>query len=381
MSLILIAPIVISLIYYVASAWLVQAHFRSRAGEPGREGVPPLPPASIVKPVAGAEPGCLENFRSFCRQDYPLYEIVFSTSQSDDPVIGLIEQLKAEFPERDIRWVLTERNPGPNYKVGNLMSAIQNARYDFVVLSDSDMRVEPGYLRHVAEEFERGGKGVVTCLYRGAAMRNIASAFQSLFIQTDFIPNVLLGLRLEGISYGFGATIATSKERIEEMGGLEPLREYLADDYQIANRIYGRGGKVTLSTLLVDHVSTLESLRAYFLHHLRWAITQRVSRPAGYTASVVTHGVSLGALFLVLRWFSPAATALFLLVLSVRFLTFLYLDKTVFRNRRILRYAWLLPVKDLLNTAIWFLSLFTNVVAWRRRRFRILKSGKMVEIQ
>jgi ceramide glucosyltransferase len=330
--------------------------------------------------VAGAEPGCLENFRTFCQQDYPSYEIVFATSRSDDPVIGVVEQLKAEFPEKEIRWVLAEENPGPNYKVGNLVAAVRNARYDFLVMSDSDMRVEPDYLRRVAAEFERGGAGALTCLYRGVAVRGIAAALQALFIQTDFVPNVLLGKRLEGISYGFGATIAATRQGIEEIGGLEPLREYLADDYQIVNRICGKGGRATLSTLLVDHASTLDSFRAYFSHHLRWSITQRVSRPAGYTASVVTHGVSLALLFLLLRGFSHGALAVFLLVLAVRFLTFLHVDRAVFRNRRIIRYAWLLPVKDLLNTLVWFLSLFTNTVSWRGRRFRILKSGKMVEI-
>ncbi len=391
---VLLLLVVCSLFYYLASTWCVLDFFVRDEGKDGggerksgpaarpesaRQAAVQFPPVSVIKPVAGAEPGHLENFVSLCNQDYPRYEIVFSTSDANDPALAVVEELKERYPDRDIRWVLTRNNRGPNYKVGNLISAIGEARYDTLVINDSDMRFEPDYLQRVVGGLLRDGVGVVTCLYRGVGIRSIPAALQSLFIQTDFIPNVLLGRKLEGISYGFGSTICTTRTMLKAIGGLEPISEYLADDYQIANRIHRLGYSVHLPALLVDHVSTVGSFRDYFLQHLRWGITQKASRPGGYAASIVTHGTTLATLLLILSGFSFASAALFLLVLGVRFLTFAFINRAVVHNDEIMRYAWLLPLKDLLNSAVWLLSLLTSTVRWRHRRFRLLPDGKMVE--
>ena len=190
-----------------------------------------------------------------------------------------------------------------------------------------------------------------------------------------------MGYKIEGISYAFGATICTSKTILKKLGGLDQVKEYLADDYQIGQLVHQNGYEVKLSEYLIDHVSAPDKFWDYFSHQLRWAITQRVSRPWGYLASVITQGVSLAALFMIVKGFSLFATTLFGLTLTVRVACFSLLNRSVIRNAELVRYTWLIPLKDLLNSFIWLLSLFVNEVRWKHRKFRVLKGGKMHELQ
>lgn len=377
-SLLVLLLVGLALCYYGFAAYCVRSFFREK-GRRQRNSAAVLPPVSIIKPVTRAEVGVFENFASFCRQHYADYEIIFAMSGGDEAVAALIDRLRKEFPHLRIDLVQLNQNNGPNYKVGNLMGAIAEARHDLLVISDSDMRVGPGYLQEVIGTYRDRRAGLVTCLYRGVNIRNIAAAFQALFIQADFIPNVLLDNRLEGISYSFGATICLSKEVLAAIGGLEPLLHYLADDYQMGYRVHKKGYPVVICPYLVDHVSGMKTFKDFFWHQLRWAVTQRVSRPLGYTASVVTHGVTLAALFLVLQGFSALAWAVFLLVLGTRLAVFALLNREVIRNREVQRYLWLLPFRDLLHSVIWLLSLVTDTVKWGDRQFRVARDGRMSE--
>jgi ceramide glucosyltransferase len=287
--------------------------------------------------------------------------------------------MKKLFPDREIRWVIANENKGPNYKVGNLLCAVKEAKHETLAISDGDMRVGGDYLKQVIPLSLESNVGLVTCLYRGTRIHNAFSGLQSLSVQTDFIPNVVLDDGLEGISYGFGSTLITRKEVLAKSGGLEAIREFLADDYQMGNRACRNGYRVRLSPYLVDHIFFTKNLRDHFLHRLRWAITQRVCRPAGYFASILTQGVFLALLFLILEQFSIAALALFLFVCGVRFLSFLFLNRRVIHNDELNRYFWLIPINDLFNTLVWFLSLFVYKVHWKDRWFRVYRDGKMVE--
>ncbi len=378
-SFLLLFLISLSVLYTFYAGYCTWAFFRKKGED---QGYPEkmYPPVSVIKPLSGLEAGMLKSVMSFCDQDYPSYEVVFALSEEDEPVTSLLEGLRRRFPQKEIRWVIIHGNSGPNYKVGNLIGAVREAKYEVLAISDGDMRVGPDYLKQTVPLLSQGNIGLVTCLYRGRRVRSIFSGLQSLSIQTDFIPNVLLDHRLEGISYAFGATILTSKGILESAGGLEALQEYLADDYQMGNRVYRKGYEIRLSPHLVDHMFCKKNFKDHFHHHLRWAITQRICRPLGYVASIVTHGVSLALLFLILGRFSFFAVALFLFVCGTRVLSFLFLNKTTIHDDEVTRYFWLVPFNSLLNTVIWFLSLFINTVHWKNRQFRILKGGKMVEV-
>ncbi len=209
---------------------------------------PSLPPVSVIKPLAGEGRAVIENIASFCDQKYPHYEIILVSTDDIDLTNYVYQALRTRFPRQRIKRVKVADNYGPNYKVGNLIGGIENARYDTVVISDSDMRVGKNYLRTVAAALDEKSVGVVTCLYRATDIRNLVAALQALTLQTDFIPNVLSDRQMQGLTYGFGATICTRKKIIKRAGGLEPLLNYLADDYLLANRIHRQGYRIALSS-------------------------------------------------------------------------------------------------------------------------------------
>jgi len=379
LNAILLASITISIFYYVFSSYCTGRFFSNHKPPPASHSGQ-WPPVSIIKPLTKAEAESKENFTSFCDQDYPCYEIVFSLSRDDHSVVSVLENLKRQFPAKQIRWTLVDDNPGPNYKVGNLIGAINAAQFDIIAISDGDMRVGPDYLKHIIAELLEQDGGVVTCLYGGIKVQNISSALHALTIQSDFIPNVLVGYQVEGISYAFGATICMSKAVLNSFGGLESVRNYLADDYQIGYLAKKNGHKIRLSSYLMDHSSPPCKVSDFLHHQLRWAITQRVCRPWGYFASVTTHGVTMAALFLIANGFSVFSALVFICTVGARLASFSYLNEKVIQNAEVAKYKWLLPAKDLLNSLIWLMSLFMNTVRWKNRRFKVLKGGRMVEL-
>lgn len=377
LSAVLVGAVAVALPYYLVStlvAWRFHRQNRPPAGEEE------WPPVSILKPVAGADDASLENFASFCRQNYPRFEVVFAVADPEDPALGVLAELRRRFPEVALRWGVAGGNPGPNYKVGNLCWAVARAAHPTVVISDGDMRVPPDYLRRVVAELRREGCGLVTWLYRHPRVRGLPAALDALTLQTAFVPNVMLDHGFGGIAYAFGSTLGTTKETLARVGGLEPLLPYLADDYQLGHRIRRLGLEVRLCPGFLDHVSPVGDLGNYLRHQVRWAVTQRVCRPVGYTLSVLTHGVTAATLLLFAERFSPLSATLFLVTVTVRVGTCAFLDAAAVRSGAVLRYPWLVPVNDLLNTGIWAWSLVSRTVHWRHRRFHIRRGGKLEEV-
>jgi ceramide glucosyltransferase len=376
-SPVLLFATVLSFGYGIYAAYCTWIFFGSEAN---REGDPSWPPVSIIKPVARLEKNYLQNFASFCRQDYPHFELIFAFPPKNEPLISLLEELKREFPDIDMDWITVDPGRGPNYKVGNLISAVEKARHPVLAISDSDMLVRPEYLRETIREFSQQGVGLVTSLYRNVGIDNLFAALQALTVQTIFIPNVVFSRKVEGLSYAFGASLCTSKEILSGMGGMEVLLEYLADDYQVGNRIHSKGYEIRLSHTLIDQVSQIKRFSEYFRQQLRAGITQKGCRPLGYFGSIITHQIALSLLFLLVDGFSPLGWAVFLSAFAFRILAGVFLNMTIIRNHELNRYLWLVPLNDLLNSLIWLLSLFTDRVEWKDRRFRVLKGGKMVEL-
>jgi ceramide glucosyltransferase len=378
MGLSLFFLVLLSTAYAVYAAYCTWAFFQTEEST-GRDGSG-LPPVSVIKPVAGMEDGYVENFTSFCLQDYPSFELVFALPRKSDALIHLLEDLKARFPGVDMGWVIADSNRGPNYKVGNLVAAVKNAKHSVLVMSDSDMRVSAQYLRQIVALFLQERAGLVTALYRNVNLGSLCAALQALTVQTIFVPGVLFSRKVEGMSYAFGATLCTSKDILASLGGMEIFLDYLADDYQMGHRVHEKGYKILLSRALIDQISQTRTFRQYFFQQLRAGITQRVCRPVGYLGSILTHQVSLAVLFLLVESFSYRSCILLALVCGVRVLSAGLLNKTTIHNRELNRYLWLIPFNDLLNSIIWLLSLLTDTVRWKERRFRVLKGGRMVEL-
>ncbi len=335
------------------------------------------PPVSILKPLRGADPQMYESFRSHCVQDYPEYEIVFGVSEPDDPAAEAVQQLIREFPQCHIRLMVCPEVLGNNRKTSNLVQMLSVAKYDHILINDSDIYVTPDYLRRVMAPFGKPQVGMVTCPYRGIAAETLGSRLESAGISTDFIAGVLAARQIEnGIHFALGSTLAVSRTALDAIGGLRPLVDYLADDFELGYRIAKAGFEVVLADIVVETHLPAYSFREFFEHQMRWARSTRDSRRLGYIGLLLTFGLpwaifsvafSLGA------WWSwcilAAATAL-------RAAVALKVGIGVVHDRAVLRHLWLLPLRDLVAFWVWFASFADNKVHWRGDVF-ILEDGKI----
>jgi ceramide glucosyltransferase len=332
-----------------------------------------LPPVSILKPVHGHDPHFYQAIRSHAVQDYPEFEILFGLRRPDAASSADIERLAAEFPQRNIRLVHVTR-PAHNGKAGVMAELAKLARYPVLLVNDSDIFVDPGYLRDVVAPLENPRAGVVTCLYRARA-ESWPARWEAIGIETEFMPSVLVA-RLIGVAgFALGSTMVFRAEQIRAIGGFESVEDYLADDYQLGARIAARGFRVALAKSVVETELGGNTWSAVWRHQLRWSRTIRVSRSAGYFGYVVTHATLWAVVaFAAGAW--PAATAALTLRMAAGVLT----SAAVLRDFRVASYFWLIPARDLWGFAIWLCGLFGDTVQWRDQTIKLAKDGKIQKI-
>ncbi len=378
LEIIAVLGAVASMVYYLLCLYSA-ARFLGERKAAG-EGARPTQPVSILKPLRGTDPEMYESFRSHCLQDYPEYEIIFGVSDPADPAIEVVERLKKEFPERAIHLMICPKNIGANTKVSNLAQMLPQAKYETILVNDSDIRVKPDYLRRVATLLHENQTGLVTCLYRGIASPSMGSRLEAIGISTDFAAGVLTARQLEGgIRFGLGSTLAFRWRDLEAIGGFTAIVDYLADDYEIGKRIAARGLKVKLSELVVETFLPAYTLRQFLDHQLRWGRAVRDSRRGGYLGLVLTFGLPWAVLALLLGRGAIWAWILLAAVASLRVAVALVVGWSVLRDRQVLRFMALLPLRDFAALLVWFWSLFGHKVIWRGDAFK-LEDGKLVRI-
>jgi ceramide glucosyltransferase len=345
-------------------------------------------PVSILKPLRGTDPEIYQSFRSHCLQDYPEFEIIFGVSDPDDPAVPLVQQLQREFPERRIELIVCEQVLGTNLKVSNLLQMLPAARYEYLIVNDSDICVPRDYLRQVLAPFASQKVGLVTCLYRGQAAHTLGSKLEAIGISTEFHPGVLVAQQVEGgIHFALGSTLAFSRESLAAIGGFETLVDYLADDYELGARISQAGYRVELSPVIVDTHLPAYSFSRFFEHQLRWGRSTRNSRPAGYFGLALTFGLPWALIALLAshwtshgtRWAPVWSWALLAAVLASRLAVTLYVGWSVLRDRQVFSDLWLVPVRDLIGLVLWICSYTGSTVAWRGDQFK-LKDGKLTPV-
>jgi ceramide glucosyltransferase len=328
----------------------------------------------------GTDPEMYESFRSHCLQDYPLYEIIFCVSDPDDPAVANVQQLQREFPKHSIRLVVSPNKLGSNVKVSNLEQMLQTARYEHLIVNDSDIRVGADYLRRVIAPLEDERVGMVTCLYRGVAAPTLGSRLESLGIGTDFCPGVLVARQLEGgLHFGLGSTLAFRRAELERVGGFKAIVDFLADDYELGRRIAGLGFQVVLSDFVVETHLPAYDLSSFVKHQLRWARGVRDSRAGGYLGLVFTYGQMWALLNLIAAHAAPWSWGVLAATLVLRFAVALAVGSSVLDDQQLKRHLWLLPFRDLVAAAVWMASFAGHTVTWRGDRFE-LKNGRLIRI-
>jgi ceramide glucosyltransferase len=367
-----------SCVYYVICLCSAAAFLRaSKAAASPRS--TQTPPVSILKPLKGIDPEIYESFRSHCLQDYPEYEIVFGASDPADPAVASVERLKREFPERAIQLVVCPNIFGPNVKVSNLEQMVQAARHEYLIVNDSDIRVEPDYLQRVVAPLADEHVGMVTCLYRGVAALTVGSQLEAVGISTDFSAGVLAAQLIEGgLSFGLGSTLAFRRRQLNQIGGFRAIVEFLADDYELGHRIAGLGLKVALSDVVVETHLPAYDFGGYLAHQMRWARGVRDSRLGGYIGLIATFGLMWALLTLILARAAVWSWAVLGVVL-LRVLVALAVGKCVLKDRQLPGQLWLLPLRDLGAVGVWIASFWGHTVTWRGDRFE-LRKGRLIRI-
>jgi ceramide glucosyltransferase len=347
-----------------------------------RAAIPAFAPGvSILKSLKGLDPGMMDAFRSHCRQNYTgEYELLFGASSLDDPAVAAVEQLKLEFPALAIQLVECPARLGTNGKVSTLTQLATHARYDFLLINDSDITVSPRYLERVMAHFADAQTGMVTALYRGRAHQTLASRLEALGIATDFQAGVLLSKMLEGgLHYGLGSTLAVRREALEKLGGLITLVDHLADDYELGARIDGAGYRVVLSAEVVETAIPAYGWRGFVDHQLRWARTVRDARPGGYAGLLFTHGMAWALLNVLASGLSPVSLWLLGLSFFLRLALAMTVGAEVLGDHQVLPGLWLLPLRDVVAMGVWIAGFAGNTIVWRGQRF-VLEGGKLMKL-
>lgn len=352
---------------YSLAAWLaVRMRIRSAASAS-----PDTPAVTVLKPLCGEEHELYDGLRSFCDQTYPEFQIVFGVSDEDDPAVAVVCRLQREFPRRDLQLAIDRRQHGSSRKVSNLINMMPLARYDHLVIADSDVRVARDYLAKVVGPLLDPGVGIVTCLYRGSPRRGLWSLLGSLFIDEWFVPSVRVAALSGSRAFAFGATIAIRRETLTGIGGFKSIANQLADDYRLGDLTRRRGLRTVLSEVVVETCVDERSLGDLVRHELRWLRTIRAVRPVGYALSCVTFGVPVAALGALLA--GGARPALVMLGITALFRVMLHYG--VRKPGSAAAHMFVLPFGDMLSLALWAWGFVTRQVRWRDDRYQVTSDG------
>ena len=335
------------------------------------------PPVSLLKSLKGLDPHMHAAFRSHCLLDYPEYELLFGVADRNDPALELVAKLQQEFPQRQLRVIYCPVSLGLNGKVSNLAQMLPRAQYEHVLINDSDIVVAPDYLRRVMSAFAEEQVGMVTTLYRGLAGKTLPSKIEALGLSSDFMGGVLVAREMEGgVRFALGATIATTKSLLQKIGGLEALVDHLGDDYELGARTAAAGFKVELADVVVETALPDYSFGEFWAHQLRWARNVKDRRRAQYFGLIVTFGLAWGILAVVfapLAWWTWAVLAV---IAALRVTAAVAVGRGVLNDPCVLRYLWLLPLRDFSALGLWLASFAGNEVEWRGLKFKV-RDGKL----
>jgi len=372
---ILLAVAAIPFIYYLLALYCTALFFRTSRRESTRN-TDVLPPVSCLKPIKGLDEDAYENYASFCRQDYPEYEIVFCVD-SDDPALPVIERLVRDFPERKIRVLLGSGRKAINDKVARLVRLTNEARYDLFVITDGDVRVAPDYLRTVVAPFRDPKVGAATCLYASAGESNFSELLQSIGMISDFFASVMVAWKLDGVKFTFGQTIVTRRACVAGYGGYATIEDRPADDVYAGQLVAEQGYEVKLLPYVVHSVADFRSFGELLHKRARWATVQRHMRPWGHVGLVFTWGLPWSLVAVATH--PTAGVALGYLggyALCRMAITWL-IGVWGMRQRGVWKKMPLIPVWDAMGFVVWLISFARKTIRWRGVDYS-LQDGKFV---
>lgn len=334
------------------------------------------PPVSILKPVRGSDADAYENFASFCKQDYPEYEIVFCVGSPDDEIVPVLEKLKRDFPHVPIRVLFGSLRIATNDKVAKLARLSDEARYEYLAISDSDVRVRPDYLRNLIAPLADPKIGAVTCLYVSTGEKTFIDKLQSVGMISDFYPGLFVARELEGVKFALGPSIATTRTHLNQFGGYDKIKNQPADDLLVGRLIAEEGYQVELSSYTIQTVADYQSLREFVHKRMRWLVVMRHMRPKGHFGLLFTQALPWLLVALAARPAWTTALRLFTAYLAFRLAT-VWLVGIRGLRRPLWKVMPLVVVWDALAFCLWLASFGRNTVRWRGGDYYI-RDGNLI---
>jgi ceramide glucosyltransferase len=362
-------------IYYLISLYSAWGFFRQRpAAGPKSEFTPPV---SNLKPVRGLDPDAYENFASFCRQEYPDYELLFCVGDKDDPVVPILEKLARDFPERRITVLFGTSGNAANDKVAKLARLVSEARNEVVVISDSDVRARPDYLRTVVAPLADPKVGAVTCFYVPTEEKTLAESLQTIGMVSDFYAGILVARELDGVKFALGPTIATTRTRLAGFGGYKAIENQPGDDLLVGRLIAEQGYEVELLPYTILTVADYGSMPDLLHKRMRWVVVMRHMRPWGHLGLVFTQGLPWSLAAIAVHPTAAAALGYLAAYLVLRLSMTWLIGVRGLRDRALWKKLWLIPVWDALAFFIWLFSFVRSSIRWRGGEYYI-RDGQLV---
>ncbi|MGA7292534.1 MAG: glycosyltransferase [Terriglobales bacterium] len=373
-----LAVAAIPFIYYgivLYSSWQFFRHAPQR-NTPNRSFTPPV---SNLKPVRGLDPDAYENFASFCRQDYPDYELLFCVGEKDDPVVPILEKLTRDFPERRIRILFGSGGGGSNDKVVKLARLVSEAQNEFVVISDSDVRARPDYLRTVVAPLADAKVGAVTCFYVPIEDKTLTESLQTIGMFSDFYAGILVARQLDGVKFALGPTIATTRTRLAGFGGYEAIEHRPADDLLVGRLIAEQGYEVELLPYTILTVADYQSLSGLLHKRLRWVVVMRHMRPWGHFGLLFTQGLAWSLAAIAIHPSRGVVLGYLGTYVVMRFAMTWMVGIWGLKHDALWKKLGLIPVWDALAFGIWLTSFARNSIRWRDGEYYI-RDGQLVPV-
>lgn len=342
------------------------------------------PPVSLLKPLHGDEPNLDAHIAGFFEQDYPSFEILFCARSANDAGLQTARRVAARYPTIPAKFLTTGENTYINAKVSSLELMAAAAGTDIFIISDSDVRVTPNYIREVVAPFVNANVGAVTCLYRGVADEGLWSKLEAAGMSIEMTAGVLVANMMEGMQFTLGPTMAVRRSCVDEMGGFGCLGPYCADDFVLGNQVAAHGHKVVLSDHVIDHIVLNLSFTASVKHQVRWMKSTRFSRPKGHFGTALTFAVPFGLLAGFAAWSLGhlyLATAFIAYSIVARMIMAAVVGKVVVNERHLLRTTILYPLRDLLGFFYWAASYAGSKILWRGCVYRLTAGGLMQPVQ
>jgi ceramide glucosyltransferase len=363
-------------VYYCLAIFSSWRFFRQPAAGARKDVAPPV---SILKPIRGLDPDAYENLSSFCKLDYPEYEIVFCVDPDDQAVLDVIEKLIATFPNHPIRVLHGSGRVATNDKVAKLARLVNDAAHEVVVISDSDVRVRPDYLRKIVAPLADPKVGAVTCFYLPTESATFTDHLQSIGMTSDFYAGILVAWQLDGIKFALGPTIATTRTRLNGFGGYPELENRPADDLLVGRLIAEQGYEVVLLNYSIETVCDYASLSDLLHKRLRWIVVMRHMRPWGHLGLLFTQGLPWSLAALVIHPSAGIALAYLGSYMILRITMTGVIGAYGLRHAELLKQIGLIPIWDAVAFAIWLTSFGRNSIRWRGADYHI-RDGRLVPV-